>query len=182
MIDKYEMEDDALIEQTEYISILRLQQKVESDGRVMQSLNADELKQVHSMADNGTGIARSIAKALLQMNGLAMAECDCANGIASTRNTETVADAVTQTAETSAYSFAISPVPAKDYIMVTYNIPTEHATLTITNNLGITIKNIDIIGKSGKKIVSLPEIPSGVYACTIKSNGFVRTEKIIITK
>ncbi len=93
------------------------------------------------LADNGTGIARSIANALLQMNGLAMAECDCANNIEQTRNAETVVDGVIESSEADSCLFAISPVPAKGYILVTYSITTEHATLTLTNNLGMTIKN-----------------------------------------
>lgn len=184
MIDKYEMEDDALIEQTEYISILKLQRKVETEGRVMEQLNGEELGQVQRLAENGTGVARSMAKAIMMMNGMAEAECDCNNELAEMirGNEGTKADAITENAEEDVYYFNISPVPAKDYIIVSYNLPTDHATLTITNNLGMTVRTVNIEGKQGKKVVSLTEISAGVYACTIQGEGFTKTEKIVVTK
>ena len=184
MIEKYAMEDETLIEQTEYISILKLQRKVETEGRVMEKLNSEELGQVQRLAENGTGVARSMAKAIMMMNGMAEAVCDCNSELAETTrgNEGTKADAITENEEDNAYYFNISPVPAKDYIIVSYNLPTDHATLKITNNLGMKVRTVNIEGKQGKKIVSLAEISAGVYTCTIQGEGFVKTEKIVITK
>lgn len=179
MIDDYQMQGDALIEQTEYIEILRLQQKVESDGRVMQQLNDDELRQVHRLYDYGTGVAKSIAKALLQMNGNFF-ECDCDNELITRGNIETTSDAISETEESETYFFSVSPVPAKDYVIVNYNLPADHATLFLTNNLGINIKTVKIDGTKGKKIVSLSDLTAGVYSCTINCEGFIKTEKIIV--
>ena len=181
MIDKYEMEDDALIEQTEYIGILKLQRKVETEGRVMGQLNSDELEQVQHLAENGTGIARSMAKALLQMNGNFF-ECDCNNEIQTRESGNTRADAVNKPSEKDEYYFIISPVPAKDYIVINYNLPTDHASLTITNSLGVTVKTINIEGRQGKKVVSLSNTAAGVYSCTIQSEGFIKVEKIVVTQ
>ncbi len=181
MINDYQMQGDALIEQTEYIGILRLQQKVESDGRVMQQLNNDELNQIERLYDNGTGIARSIAKAILEMNGY-MFECDCENELVTRGGKSPKEDATSETAEAEEYFFTVSPVPAKDYIIINYNLPTDHASLTITNSLGVAVKTITIEGRQGKKVVSLSEMIPGVYSCTVKSEGFMRTEKIVLTK
>ena len=150
----------------------------------MEQLNGEELGQVQRLAENGTGVARSMAKAIMMMNGMAEAECDCNNELAETTrgNEGTKADAITENAEDDVYYFNISPVPAKDYIVIDYTMPCDNATVGITNNLGVTIKTIKVNGRSGKKVVSLSGITTGVYSCTIQGEGFVKTEKIVITK
>ncbi|MCL5992139.1 MAG: T9SS type A sorting domain-containing protein [Bacteroidetes bacterium] len=81
----------------------------------------------------------------------------------------------------------LSPNPAYDNVDITYNIfKASSVTLSITDNLGKNI--VEFINNeyyeqgSYNKIYNLSYLSSGVYYCTLKTDGYTETVKLYITK
>ena len=73
--------------------------------------------------------------------------------------------------------FIIYPNPASTSLSV---ISSEARNLLIYNSLGQEIRKAKLF--EGKNIITLSDLPEGIYFCKIFSEGFIETEKIIISR
>ena len=79
---------------------------------------------------------------------------------------------------------AISPNPAKDHIILTYDLPSKQIyTIKIYDNKGIEILTKTLNSNKGVQTIELKNLKSGAYYYTITdSKGVIKSDKLIIVK
>ena len=86
----------------------------------------------------------------------------------------------------NSFNFATYPNPFSRQTQITYFIPTDtHVVLTITDSFGKQVKRIvDGPQRSGQYDYTFEagNLASGIYFCTLKTNGYVETKKLILMK
>ena len=75
--------------------------------------------------------------------------------------------------------YNVYPNPATDYIFVSSAMDTE-ATVTFTNLAGQTVKVVNANLTTGENGVSINDLNSGVYFCTVSANGYSHTSKVVV--
>jgi hypothetical protein len=75
--------------------------------------------------------------------------------------------------------YNVYPNPATDYIFVSSSMDTE-ATVTFTNLAGQTVKVVNANLTTGENGVSINDLNSGVYFCTVSANGYSHTSKVVV--
>ena len=75
--------------------------------------------------------------------------------------------------------YNVYPNPATDYIFVSSSMDTE-ATVTFTNLAGQTVKVVNANLTTGENGVSINDLNSGVYFCTVTANGYSHTSKVVV--
>ena len=78
----------------------------------------------------------------------------------------------------------ISPNPAKDHIILTYDLPSKQVyTIKIYDNKGIEILTKTLNSNKGVQTIELKNLKSGAYYYTITdSKGVIKSDKLIIVK
>lgn len=81
-------------------------------------------------------------------------------------------------------AITISPNPAKDYISLTYDLPTKQIyTLKIYDNKGIELFAKTLNGNKGMQTIDLKNFSSGLYYYNVTNNkGIIKSDKLIIVK
>lgn len=79
---------------------------------------------------------------------------------------------------------AISPNPAKDHIILTYDLPSKQIyTIKIYDNKGIELLTKTLNSNKGVQTIELKNLKSGAYYYTITdSKGVIKSDKLIIVK
>jgi trimeric autotransporter adhesin len=84
----------------------------------------------------------------------------------------------------NSFNFATYPNPFSRQTQITYFIPTDTpVVLTITDSFGKQVKRIvDTQQRSGQYDYTFEagNLASGIYFCTLKTNGYVETIKLIL--
>ncbi len=75
--------------------------------------------------------------------------------------------------------YNVYPNPATDYIFLSSTMDTE-ATVTFTNLAGQTVKVVNASLTTGENGVSINDLNSGVYFCTVTANGYSHTSKVVV--
>lgn len=75
--------------------------------------------------------------------------------------------------------YNVYPNPATDYIFVSSSMDAD-ATITFTNIAGQTVKVVNQGLTAGENSVSINDLNSGVYFCTVTANGFSHTSKVVV--
>ena len=75
--------------------------------------------------------------------------------------------------------YNVFPNPATDYIFVSSSMDAD-ATVTFTNLAGQTVKVVNANLTSGDNSISINDLNSGVYFCTVKANGYSHTSKVVV--
>lgn len=90
-----------------------------------------------------------------------------------------VSDAISKKLEVSLY-----PNPAQDKIYVSFNSPQTvlAASLSIRNFLGETVKTVNLKEQGAKEMVSVANLPSGVYFYQVSVNGVAQEAKRLVIK
>ncbi len=76
--------------------------------------------------------------------------------------------------ETKSSFFKIYPNPSNDFIYLPSNISSYNSKISILNDLGMKIKDVDFNNK-----ISLQDLPSGTYLIQFQINGEIVTKRII---
>ena len=75
--------------------------------------------------------------------------------------------------------YNVYPNPASDYIFVSSSMDAD-ATVTFTNLAGQTVKVVNTNLTTGDNSVSINDLNSGVYFCTVSANGYSHTTKVVV--
>ena len=75
--------------------------------------------------------------------------------------------------------YNVYPNPASDYIFVASSMNAD-ATVTFTNIAGQTVKVVNTNLTTGENSVSINDLNSGVYFCTVTANGYSHTSKVVV--
>lgn len=81
--------------------------------------------------------------------------------------------------------FKIYPIPAKDYIIIEYVIIGDNPSgkINILDNRGIVVKSSKLAKSFDYKLISISDLPSGIYYCNfISENEIIQTTKLIVTR
>ena len=78
----------------------------------------------------------------------------------------------------------VHPNPATTWVAIDYTLPNGNAKaeLSIFNAMGIKVKQVELDGSQGQKVLDLREFASGVYTCTIACGEYFQTQKIVIAQ
>lgn len=88
------------------------------------------------------------------------------------------------TEQHSVLQMKVHPNPATTWAALDYTLPNgqTNATLSIFNAMGIKVKQVELEGNEGQKVLDLRELANGVYTITILCGEYYQTEKLVITK
>ncbi len=75
--------------------------------------------------------------------------------------------------------YNVYPNPASEYIFVSSSMD-ANATVTFTNIAGQTVKVVNTNLTAGENGVSINDLNSGVYFCTVTANGYSHTSKVVV--
>ena len=92
-------------------------------------------------------------------------------------NPEGVSVGDEQIAQNPVYS--VYPNPASEMIFVASSMNAD-ATITFTNLAGQTVKVVNKNLTIGENTISINDLASGVYFCTVNANGFNQTSKVVV--
>ena len=75
--------------------------------------------------------------------------------------------------------YNVYPNPASEYIFVSSSMNAD-ATIAFTNLAGQTVKVVNTSLTTGENGVSINDLNSGVYFCTVTANGYSHTTKVVV--
>lgn len=75
--------------------------------------------------------------------------------------------------------YNVYPNPASEMIFVSSSMDAD-ATVTFTNLAGQTVKVVNANLTTGENGISINDLNSGVYFCTVKANGYSHTTKVVV--
>ena len=75
--------------------------------------------------------------------------------------------------------YNVYPNPASEYIFVSSSMNAD-ATVTFTNIAGQTVKVVNTNLTTGENGISINDLNSGVYFCTVTANGYSHTSKVVV--
>lgn len=81
--------------------------------------------------------------------------------------------------------FSVFPVPASDFVLIDYFTEQDvsGATLSIISTNGSLVKEIELSGAFGRKVLSVHDLKQGIYLFTLKlSNSTLLKQKVIISR
>ena len=78
----------------------------------------------------------------------------------------------------------VHPNPATTWVAIDYTLPNGNAKaeLSIFNAMGVKVKQVELDGNQGQKVLDLRELSNGVYTITVLCGEYYLTEKLVITK
>ena len=75
--------------------------------------------------------------------------------------------------------YNVYPNPASEMIFVSSSMNAD-ATVTFTNLAGQTVKVVNANLTTGENGISINDLNSGIYFCTVKANGYSHTSKVVV--
>jgi hypothetical protein len=182
----YGLEGDRLTDHSGYMQLIQLYQSLNSSGRTVYEMTENETAMVDSIAENGIGVSRELARNLTeQVLGTIMETCldpGIPNPGGGGRGSAIIeAPSVNQA---TGFAVSIGPNPATTWTEVDYTLPFNKSkgSFIVTNALGTVMVSAELEGRSGKKILDLRGLANGVYVFTIRCGELVHTGKLVITK
>ncbi len=168
------------------MQLIQLYQSLNSSGRTVYEMTENETAMVDSIAENGIGVSRELARNLTeQVLGTIMETCldpGIPNPGGGGRGSAIIeAPSVNQA---TGFAVSIGPNPATTWTEVDYTLPFNKSkgSFIVTNALGTVMVSAELEGRSGKKILDLRGLANGVYVFTIRCGELVHTGKLVITK
>jgi len=179
----YDLDSAALVEHNYYIDLLTLYDTLYSQGRNTYQMDSTEKALVEYIASNSTDAAGSAAKSILEaVYDEYYPDCPNVSGTDSYKqgsviNSETLG-------KVYGLNITVKPNPARQWAAFDYVLPENEKSgiITITNVNGIVVKTMQVTGRQGQKLVDTRKMPSGMYLYTIKSGGYTKSGKLMITK
>ena len=176
----YALEDDDLQEHNRFISLIQLQQSLQSENRKPDSLTTAEKSQLENMADLETA-SGAIARGILEFFfGETTVVCPSMQETVPEYKSSTPAS-VLQLTENS-MQISVKPNPATAWAAFDYVLPekTSQAMLSITNASGKLVREIPLNQQQGQYLLDTRELAPGTYTYTLSANGVSKTAKLVI--
>lgn len=180
----YELDGDDLTDHFNYVQLLTLYQNLKQSERSIFEMTETEMMLVEDLANNGYGVSKSMAEAILDVLGeYSYIDCPVLSPTIGSRGTYPSKEGQIRGKDME-LKVNLSPNPAANWISVEYKLPDgcSEATFVITNALGIKKASICLEGDQGCKVIDLTNMASGIYSCILRCGSFVKTEKLVITK
>lgn len=182
----YGLEGERLADHSGYMQLIQLYQSLNSSGRTVYEMTETETAMVDSIAENGIGVSRGLAKNLRgQVLDTIMETCldpgipDLLEG----GREGSIIDAPTVN-QAMGFTVSIGPNPATTWTVVDYALPAKmtKGSLVLTNALGVVMVAAELEGSQGQKVLDLRGLANGVYLYTVRCGELVQTGKLVITK
>ncbi len=182
----YGLEGERLADHSGYMQLIQLYQSLNSSGRTVYEMTETETAMVDSIAENGIGVSRGLAKNLRgQVLDTIMETCldpgipDLLEG----GRESSIIDAPTVN-QAMGFTVSIGPNPATTWTVVDYALPAKmvKGSLVLTNALGVVMVAAELEGSQGQKVLDLRGLANGVYLYTVRCGELVQTGKLVITK
>lgn len=180
----YELDGDELTDHFNYVQLLTLYQNLKQSERSVFEMTETEMMLVEDIANNGYGVSKSMAEAILDVLGeYSYTDCPVLSTTIGSRGTYPSQEGQIR-GKNMELKVNLSPNPAANWISVEYKLPDGYseASFVITNALGIKKASICLEGDQGCKVIDLTNMASGIYSCILRCGSFVKTEKLVITK
>lgn len=180
----YELDGDELTDHFNYVQLLTLYQNLKQSERSVFEMTETEMMLVEDIANNGYGVSKSMAEAILDVLGeYSYTDCPVLSTTIGSRGTYPSQEGQIRGKDME-LKVNLSPNPAANWISVEYKLPDgcSEASFVITNALGIKKASICLEGDQGCKVVDLTNMASGIYSCILRCGSFVKTERLVITK
>ena len=89
-----------------------------------------------------------------------------------------------QMADAYGISISANPNPASSWVSFNYALRDEKskAVIEVSDVAGRVVASLNVHGKQGQKVLDTREIHAGAYIYTLKTEGFVKSGKLIINK
>ena len=182
----YGLTGDGLDEHYGYMQLLVLNDTLSRQHRTVFELTEPEKVMVDSLANYGAGIAKDMAKNILEANGGPIF-VDCPD-IVLHNSEETFRGSASfdmdNIGRAMGFSVSVTPNPATTWTVVDYTLPNKvtKAMCTLTNALGVKVLDAELNGNKGQKVLDLRNLPDGVYIYSVSCEGYSQTGKIVIAK
>lgn len=184
----YNLTDDDITEQSDYMVMLNLYRNLNGDGRTTMQLNGTERATVEHMADYGTGMPQAMAKAIM-MEAYGYRYDDCPSGV----DLNIPVRGMGQTgfwptdedlSGAKGFTVSVSPNPARTWASVDYTLPigNDYAQMAIFNIHGKNVATYRIQGNESQKVLDLRDLVPGVYTYTVSCGKLSQTGKLVIVK
>lgn len=180
----YELDGDELTDHFNYVQLLTLYQNLKQSERSVFEMTETEMMLVEDIANNGYGVSKSMAEAILDVLGeYSYTDCPVLSTTIGSRGTYPSQEGQIRGKDIE-LMVNLSPNPAANWISVEYKLPDGYseASFVITNALGIKKASICLEGDQGCKVIDLTNMASGIYSCILRCGSFVKTKKLVITK
>ena len=91
---------------------------------------------------------------------------------------------LTVTEQHTVLTMNMFPNPATTWTIVEYTLPNDNAKaeLSMFNAMGVRVKQVELDGNTGQKVIDLRDFANGVYTITVLCGEYCQTQKIVITK
>ncbi|MBP5206647.1 MAG: T9SS type A sorting domain-containing protein, partial [Bacteroidales bacterium] len=186
MNGKYDPKQLDPVEQQEYTDLIKLYADLRRSGRNAFGLTDSEKAAVERIAQEGTGQAQSLAKALVEGIGGERSLMTCPSELTNGQRGGDKAHGNQTLEMNDSPSFAVNviPTPARTWITVEYTLPEgcSNAIFELTSMTGVKVLSVELGGNEGSKTLDLRKLPRGVYLYTVNSSGHSLTGKVVITK
>lgn len=182
----YGLTDDGLDEHYGYMQLLVLNDTLSRQHRTVFELTEPEKVMVDSLANYGAGIAKDMAKNILEANGGPIF-VDCPDIVLHDSEETSRGSAsfdMDNIGRAMGFSVRVTPNPATTWTVVDYTLPNKvtKAMCTLTNALGVKVLDAELNGNKGQKVLDLRNLPDGVYIYSVNCEGCSQTGKIVIGK
>ncbi len=179
--DLYNLEGSDITEHGYYMDILNLFYDLNQDGRNTHQMDSTEIALLFDITESSQGYAGSLAKSILDQNGLYHTlYCPCLED-----NSAYKRGSVNNEALVNIYGMNISvkPNPAKQWASFDFSLPDGQAegTIQISNANGKIVDILPVSGKQGQILWDTRKIPNGMYLYILKTGSLNKSGKIVIS-
>jgi len=176
----YELSGDKLQDYNDYKSIKQLEIDLAQQGRTIFGLTETELATIVNFAEYGTGSAKTSAQGILEF-AYGYNYCNCPDLPENIQLKSGVID-MGDLARAKGLAINSEPNPADTWVAFDYTLPLSETDgiLEITDNLGRTIRTVDITQQQGQYVLDIRNYNAGVYYYTLKCGTLQQTGKLIV--
>lgn len=178
----YNLTGDELNDHYDYVEMIGLFKELYEEDRTIHQLTESESDQLKIIIENNYGTAAATAKNIMYaINDEHFYNCPNLNEDLTNKAQSINMD---DWAKTNGTSVTVSPNPAREWVSFDYTLSGNESTgvIILANSQGKIVREIEVTGQQGQKLVDTRNLPSGTYFFTLKSEGVVQTGKLLIAK
>ena len=178
----YNLQGEELAEHNRSMQLFGLQQNLHIENRQIDSLTANEIAALVTIADSSNGTAGATAKGILEtFYGGHYCNCLVPDNGESYKSGNVDPNTL---GKIYGLNITAKPNPAKDWAAFDYTLPDDAttATLIITDAMGKTVEVFYLSGQQGQKLWDIRKTEPGTYLYTLQVAGYNSSGKIVITK
>ncbi len=178
----YGLQGNELAEHNYFMEILSLHDTLHKQGRNIAQLDSTEISNLMVIANNSTGIAGTYAKSILECNyGCHYVNCPSLNGSVAFKSRKVNLNSLRKV---YGISISVKPNPARQWAAFDYTLSNDDSKgiITIRDISGKIIQELHVNGKQGQILWDTRQIKPGIYLYTLVSEGFSKSDKIVISE